>query len=278
MERRDRDDVAEPPLRLNHLHRQTSCGVGVFEKPAVRGGGARDPGDRGAKRLGHDGHRRGGAHRIAVPLAADHRRFGFAEILLRHQTGADLLTETPYVRAAAHCRSPKMAGQHRPAGQHQCREVDRGRGHQQRGNGLVAPSQQDHPVNGVAAQHLLDRHRGQVSPQHRGGPHLRLPRRHHRQVQRNATGLVHALFDAGRDLVEVGVARRQIGGGVGDGDLWPAVERVVRYPAAHPRPVQVVVPRVRPRIPLLRSALRHYVVVSRGGTAVASLLEQFAHP
>ena len=65
------------------------------------------------------------------------------------------------------------------------------------------------------------------------------PERHDRQVERDAAGLVDALLDALGDLVEVRVARRQVGGGVGDRDVRPAVERVRRQAAPHPGPVDV---------------------------------------
>ena len=45
-----------------------------------------------------------------------------------------------------------------------------------------------------------------------------------------------------RDLVEVGVAGGEIGCGVRDRDLRPAVERVVGEPSSHPGPMEVRVP------------------------------------
>ena len=53
----------------------------------------------------------------------------------------------------------------------------------------------------------------------------------------------------GGDLVEVHVARRQVGGGVRDRDVRAAVERGRRQPAAHPGPVDVGVA-VRSGVPL----------------------------
>ena len=69
------------------------------------------------------------------------------------------------------------------------------------------------------------------------------------QVERDAAGLVDPLLDALGDLVEVGVARRQVRRGVGDRDVRPAVEGVGRQPAPHPGPVDVGVA-VGPGVPL----------------------------
>ncbi len=81
------------------------------------------------------------------------------------------------------------------------------------------------------------------------GRTLRLAQGHHRQVHRDAAGLVDALLDALGDLVEVRVARRQIRGGVGDGDVRASVEGVAGQPAPHPRAVDVGVA-VGPGVPV----------------------------
>ena len=114
------------------------------------------------------------------------------------RAGPHLLAEPPHVGAAAQRRAPEVPGQHRPARHDEGRQVDRGRRHQQRRDRLVAAAEQHHAVDRVGAQHLLGRHRGQVAPEHRGRPHLRLAQRHHRQVQRHPAGLPDAFLDAGR--------------------------------------------------------------------------------
>ena len=130
---------------------------------------------------------------------------------------------------------------------------DARRGHQQRGDRLVAAAEQHQAVDRVGPEHLLHGHRGHVPPQHRGGPDERLAEGDHGQVERDAARLVHAALDRLRDLVQVRVAGRQVGGGVRDGDLRPALERVRGHPAAHPGAVQVGVavvpgvPRVAPQ-------------------------------
>ena len=60
------------------------------------------------------------------------------------------------------------------------------------------------------------------------GRDQRLAERDDRQVQRDAAGLVHALLDALRHLVQVRVAGREVRGGVRDRDVRATVEGVIR--------------------------------------------------
>ena len=128
-------------------------------------------------------------------------------------------------------------------------EVDRRGCHQQRRDRLVAAAEQHHTVDRVGPEHLLGGHRGHVAPEHRGRSDQRLAEGDHRQVERDPAGLVDTLLDALRDLVEVRVAGRQVGGGVGDRDVRPPVEGVRGQPPAHPGPVDVGVA-VGPGVPL----------------------------
>src|SRR5690606_9878571 len=106
------------------------------------------------------------------------------------------------------------------------------------------------------AQELLGRHRGQVAPEHGGRPDLRLAEGDHGQVEGNPTRLPHAVADATSNIVQVAVARGQIGRGVGDGDLRSALEGVSGYAAAHPGSMDVRVAVVT-RIPLVASQSGH---------------------
>ena len=125
-----------------------------------------------------------------------------------------------------------------------------------RGDRLVAATEQHDAVDRVGPQHLLDGHRGHVAPQHRGRADQRLAERHDRQVERDPARLVDALLDALGDLVEMGVARRQIGGGVGDRDVRAAVEGVRGQAAPHPGSVDVGVA-VGAGVPLRAALLSH---------------------
>ena len=112
------------------------------------------------------------------------------------------------------------------------RQVDAGRAHQQRGRGLVAAHQQHHAVDRVAADAFLDVHAGEVAVQHRGRAQQRLAERHHRELEREAAGLVDADLDLLGQRAEVRVAGRQFAEGVADADHRPAVELVVRHALA----------------------------------------------
>ena len=157
----------------------------------------------------------------------------------------------------------ERAGQHRAARNDDGGQVDRRRGHQQRRDRLVATAEQDHAVDRVGSQHLLGRHRGHVAPQHRGRTHERLAERHHRQVQRYAASLVDALLDALGDFVQVRVARREVGRGVGDRDVRPAVEGVRRKTSTHPGAMNVGVA-IRTGVPLGTALLNHAATLLRG--------------
>ena len=132
------------------------------------------------------------------------------------------------------------AAEHRPARQHDRRKVDRGRRHQQRRDRLVAAAEQH--------QRRRSGWRG-TSPRRpsppccatasRSGGRCVSPSETTGRFMRDAAGLVDALLDALGDLVEVGVARRQVRGGVGDRDVRPSVEGMVGQPAPHPRPMDV---------------------------------------
>ena len=129
------------------------------------------------------------------------------------------------------------AGQHRAAGHDDGGQVDRCGGHQQRRDRLVAAAQQHDAVDRVGPQHLLGGHRRHVAPQHRGRPHLRLAERHHRQVRAGCRRpRRRRCLHRRRHLVQVGVARGQVRGGVGDRDLRAAVEGVDRARRGASRP------------------------------------------
>ena len=176
----------------------------------------------------------------------------------RQRPGAHLLAEPPHVGAAAERHAAEGAGQHRPARHDDRGQVDRGGRHQQRRDGLVAAAEQDDAVDRVGPQHLLGGHRGHVAPEHRGRPDLRLAERHDGQVQRDAAGLPDAALDVLGHLVQVAVARREVGRGVGDRDVRPAGERASRAGHAASRPGGCR--RCgRARVPLGATELRHLI-------------------
>jgi hypothetical protein len=104
--------------------------------------------------------------------------------------------------------------------------------HQQRRRRLVAAHQQHDAVDRIAANALFDVHAREVAIEHRGRPQQRLAERHDRKLERKAAGFPDAGLHVLGKRAEVRIARRQLAVGVADADHRPAVELVVRQPAA----------------------------------------------
>ena len=97
---------------------------------------------------------------------------------------------------------------------------------------LSQPISSTTPSIGLPRIALLDVHAGEVAVEHRGRPQQRLAERHHRELEREAAGLVDADLHLLGERAEVRVARRQLAEGVADADHRPAVELVVRHALA----------------------------------------------
>ena len=75
------------------------------------------------------------------------------------------------------------------------------------------------------------------------GRRLRFAGREHRELEREAAGLVDPALDPLGELAEVGVAGGELGEGVADPDHRPAVEQIGREPLVlHPAAMQETVP------------------------------------
>ena len=233
-QRRGREDRGRAQVLGHHRDDAVARRVRQRQQTAVGRGQARVARQRHAQRLGDARHGRRGAHRVAVAAAADHGGFGAAQVGAGHPACADVLAHLPDAGAAAKELAVKAAVEHRSAGDHERRQIDRRGAHQQRRHGLVAPAEQHHPVDGVGADQLLDHHRGEVAEEHGRRPQQGLAKRRHGQLQRHPTRLPHPALDVLGDLPEVAVAGREVRPGVADDDLGPAVERVVGQAAAHP--------------------------------------------
>ena len=191
-----------------------------------------------AERLGHARHGRGGAHRHAVPVRARHASLGDVALVDGHPAGLHLGLELPHVRSRTDVLALVLAVEHRPASDHDGRQIDAGRRHQQARRRLVAAGQQHHPVERVGAHQLLGLEREKVPVEHGGRAHQRLAGGHDGELQREPAGLPDATLDRLGDPVQVGVARRQLRPGGRDADHRPAVEHLrAETLVAHPRPV-----------------------------------------
>ena len=108
--------------------------------------------------------------------------------------------------------------EHRAAGQHDRRHVDRGCRHQAGRRGLVAAGHQHHAVERIAVQHLDEAEIGEVAVERRGRPLAGLLNRMHRELEGDAAGVADALAHALGELEMVAIAGREIGAGLGDAD------------------------------------------------------------
>ena len=252
-------DGARAPIGLDELDRKSPGGVGTFEQPAVGGWGAGEAGHHRAEGLGEQTHRRCSAHRVAVTATADHRRLRAIEIILRELAAANLLAEPPHVGATAERHAAKSAGEHRTTGHDDCGQVHRGRGHEERGDRLVATAKEHDGIDRVGAQHLLGRHGGHVSPEHGGRSDLSFTERHHRQVEWNASRLEDAVAHGCGHLIQMRVARSEIRRGVRDRDMGPARERIGGQAAPHPGAVNVGIAIIAPVQLGTAQILRHRV-------------------
>ena len=136
--------------------------------------------DGHAERLGHHGHRRRGAHGVAMSLGADHRLLRREELLVGDGSRAGFFTESPDVGAASECFASEVTREHGAPGYNNRGQVHGCGSHEQRRNRFVAPPEQNEPINRVGAEHLFHRHRGHVAPEHRRGFDLSLAERNHR--------------------------------------------------------------------------------------------------
>ena len=121
------------------------------------------------------------------------------------------------------------AVEHRPARDHDRRDADRGRAHQERRRGLVAAREEHHAVDRVRPQRLLHVHRAEVAVHHRRRAQRALRRAEHRKLHRQAASLVDAVRHPLRKVAQVRVAGRELRPGVADADDRPPVR--TRRPA-----------------------------------------------
>ena len=235
---------------LDHLDDQAAAQLGLLLEAAVRG---RDPGrarDGHPERLGHEAHRGRRAHRVAVAGAPDHRGLRGDERrsdpASRHGPPRSVARPTSRTQGLA----PEAAVSIGPPGTTRAGRSTEAAAISSDGIVLSQPPSSTTPSIGLARNSLLGGHRGEVPPEHRGRPDLRLAEAHDRHVERHAAGLPDPVRDAPGDVAEVAVARHQVRAGIGDGDVRPAIERVVGQAASHPAAMDVAVP-IRAGIPVL---------------------------
>ncbi len=140
------------------------------------------------------------------------------ELRIIDLAGRMLLARVPYRGARAAALALPPAVEHRPAGEHDRRQVD-GRGRHQAGRrGLVAPGHQHHAVERIAVEHLDQPQIGEVAVERGGRALAGLLDRVRRELERDAAGRADAFAHALGELEVVAVAGRKIRAGLGDAD------------------------------------------------------------
>ena len=216
--------------------------LGKLLSARVDGGYRGTAGERHPEPFGDARHRRRSAHRHAVTVAARDRAFDLLPLVERYPTRAQLLVVAPAVGARAELPAAPMAVEHRPAGDHDRRDVRARRPHQRAGHRLVATGEEHDAVERITADRLLDVHRHEVAVEHRRRLHQRLARGHHRELEREPTGLQHAALHRLGEVAQVRVAVDELAPAVADPDHRPAAERLVRDTRRlQPRPVEEAV-------------------------------------
>ena len=148
-----------------------------------------------------------------------------------------------------------IAVEHRAAGQHDGRRVDRCRRHQTSRRGLVAAGHQHHAVERIAVQHFDQAEISEVAVERRGRPLAGLLNWMHRKLERDAAGVADAFAHALGKLQMMAVARAEIGAGLRDADDRLArgqllageavIEIALEIERGHARIVRIVEPQLR---------------------------------
>ena len=144
------------------------------------------------------------------------------------------LAALPDDRAGAGQPALPPAVQHRPAGQHDRRDVHRRRAHQAGRRGLVAAGGQHDAVERIAVQHLDQAEIGEVAVERRGRALAGLLDRVDREFQRHAAGVADAVAHAAGEVEMVAVAGREVGAGLRDADdRLAALQLLARQAVIH---------------------------------------------
>ena len=240
-------DLRHDQIFMHHVHNTPPRHTREYVAAAINSRVGRIAGQTNTQRLDHAGHGAGGAHGHAVAVAAVHTTLGLVEVLHGELACAHHLTHLPHTGARAQLLPAPFAAEHRSTRHTDRRDVHTGRAHHQRRCGFVAAHQQHHTVERVGADGFLHVHAGQIAVEHGGRPHQGLAERHDRELQREATGLVHPNLHLLGQRTEVAVAGRQLAEGVADANHRAAIELVVWHtfaldPAAVDKPIAVLTP------------------------------------
>ncbi len=215
-------DLAGSQILSDQRDSPNAGGVGHLRPLVVGGRYRRAAGQRHSQRLGQTVHRQCRTHGVAMPDAGrgrGHSRQIFVVV--------DLPAGQQPLRLPDHLTRPgphaaMIAIEHRSSGEDDRRNIDRRRGAQTGGRGLVAARRQNHPVEWISVEHLDQSEIRQIPIQRRGRTLSGLLQRMNGEFERNAA----AIADPGLDPVGEGemvpIAGNQIITRLSDSDDRPA--------------------------------------------------------
>ena len=146
------------------------------------------------------------------------RRHHLDELLHVDAARRQLLAGIPDDGARAREAAGEMAVQHRPAREHDRRNVHGGRAHDHRRRGLVASGRQHDTVEEIAVEALDEAEIGKVTVERRRRALAGLLDRMDGKLDGNAAGVADAVAHARGQVEMVAVAGRQVAAGLGDAD------------------------------------------------------------
>ena len=202
----------------HHLDDALAGQVGHLLALAVGRRDGRAAGQAHAQRLGERVHGRGRAHGVAVAGRRRRRGHQLQELLVVDLAARHHLARLPHDGAGAGALALVPAVEHRPARQHDGRDIDGRRRHDLGRRGLVAAGGEHDAVDRIAVEHLDQRQVGEVAVERRGRALAGFLDRMDRKLEGDAAGLADAFAHALGEVEVMAVAGRQVGAGLGDAD------------------------------------------------------------
>ena len=153
-----------------------------------------------------------------MTLAADDPVLHGCVVLGRQRSRLVLGCQSAAIGTGPERLALEVSVQHRAAGQNDAGQIRAQGTHDGRGNGLVAIDQQDHAVKGLAADHLLRIHGGQVAQEHGCRIQEDFTQRDGWKLKRQSASLKHAAPDRLDQFRKVAVAVVEFAPGVANAD------------------------------------------------------------
>ena len=195
-ERPARQDIAGFQILPHHLDNAPPGQIGHGRASGIGRGDRGAAGQRKTERLGQAVHGERGAHGVAVPGRGRRLTGPVDESFIVDLAGGEQLPCLPLHHAGARQLTLPPGVQHRPAGQRDGRNVDRGGGHQGGRRGLVAADREHDAVEGITVQDFDLTEIGKIAVEHRRRPTSRLLDRVHGEFEGHATGVADAVAHA----------------------------------------------------------------------------------